>query len=93
MVAFGSNQTYAIYLYADGLMEWVEKEDSREEGSGDAKVVNSLGAGYQSQNTSFYFNDSRTVLFSSNVGCPGMWVFRIDEEERVLPESGNNNNC
>ena len=75
VVAVGSNQTYVIYLYADGLMEWFEKEDS--------------GAGYKYDNTTFFLNDTRMVPFTSNIGCPGVWVLRVDREELVLPDSGN----
>ena len=78
-MAVGGNQTYAIFLYADGLIRWPRRS---------GKVL----AGYSGTNTSFDIAEMTDILritFTTNVECPGMWVFRLDKEDLVLPETSS----
>ena len=85
VVAVSGNETYALFLYADGLMQW-----------GDVKSSVAAGIGYTSRehnNISFdligsQLKDFHRITFTTNVEVPGMWVFRLDKEELVLPENG-----
>ena len=77
-MAVSGNQTYAIFLYADGLIQW----------SRDGRAL----AGYSSTNTSFNIGEMTDILritFTTNIECPGMWVFRLDKEDLVLPETSS----
>lgn len=82
------SQTYAIYLYADGLIQWTAG-DSQEGGNGTggngALVGYNAGDGF----TSFTVPGSQTddiinIQFTSNVDNPGMWLFRLDREDILL---------
>ena len=88
-MAVGGNYTYAIYLYADGLIQWT---------TGDADSgVNGLGgnpaiAGYNAGDTviSYSIPGSQTddiinIASTSNVGEAGKWIFRLDDDDVVLP--------
>ena len=93
MLAVSGNQTYAIYLYADGLIQWTTGDDQG--------GVNGLGgyqppvAGYSAgdgiRNT-FMIPGSLTngiikIASTSNVQVPGMWV--LHEHDSVLLCSDN----
>lgn len=65
------NQTYAIYLYADDY-EWLNDE--------------SANTGYNFEAASYSITTG-WLPFTSNIECPGVWVFCVDKEELVLPNS------
>ena len=96
MLAVSGNQTYAIYLYADGLIQWTTSDSQG--------GVNGLGgnwppvAGYSAgdgiRNTSFMVpgsltNDIIKIASTSNVHVPGKWVLRLHEDDPALLCSDN----
>ena len=88
VLAVSGNHTYAIYLYALGLIQWT---------TSDAQGgVNGLGgtqppvAGYNAGDgiISFMIPGSLTeqilnITSTSNVCVPGKWVFQLDEHNVV----------
>lgn len=63
------SQSYAIYLYANDLIQW---------------DLHGALAGYNAGNGLISFTvpvGSELIAFSSNVRRPGMWVFRLDRED------------
>ena len=84
VLARSGTRSYAIYLYAGGLIQW----SSAGEGFGGNTALVGYNAG--DGLTSFTVPGSQTddivnTVFLSNSGIPGMWVFRFDSEELVLP--------
>ena len=77
VMAVSGNQTFVIYLYADGLMQW-----SRD---GDTIVGYNAGDG----GLTFYripgslSKDIIKIVNRTNVGYPGLWVFRVDQSKSV----------
>ena len=83
MFAVSGDETYTIYRYADEHIQW-----SR---GGRALVGYNTGDGING----YAVPGSRTedivrIASSSNVGVGGIWVFRLDEEELVLPKCFDN---
>ena len=81
VLARSGSQSYAIYLYADGLIQWA----SGAIGSDAALAGYDAGDGV----TSFTVPVSQTddiidIVSTSNVNVPGMWVFRLDEDDLVF---------
>ena len=93
VLAVVGTQSYAIYLYADGLIQWTTGDDN---GGRGGLGGNEALAGYANTTiTSYTIPGSRTdailgIASTTNIGVPGMWVFRLDEEELVLPNSDQN---
>lgn len=87
------SQTYAIYLYADGLIQWTagDSQDGENGTGGNGALVGyNAGDGF----TSFTVPGSQTdgimhVEITSNVRNPGMWLFRLDREDILLPSCAN----
>ena len=82
-------QTYAIYLYADELIQWTASID---QGGMNGFGGNAALVGYNAGDgiTSFTIPGSQTdnilnLVSTSNIRVPGVWVFRLDEEEIVFP--------
>ena len=80
-MAVSGNQTFAIYLYADGLIQW----------SRDGRAL----AGYSAGDGQTYYNISGSlsteilkISSTSNVGYPGLWVFRVDQNNLVFLSCG-----
>ena len=66
VVAVGGNETYAIFLYADGLMQWTYDHDT-------------TGFNFPAKRafSIHYFplaGDYVSVTFMTNVNCPGMSI-------------------
>ena len=71
----GFNETYVIFLYADGLLQW----------------TNSGGplAGYTDGNdTILTYTEVEDLTQATNIECLGVWVIRIDTEDPVFPKDG-----
>ena len=72
-MAVGGNETYAIFLYADGLMQWTYDHDT-------------TGFNFPAKRafSIHYFplaGDYVSVTFMTNVNCPGMSVFQLDFDQ------------
>ena len=87
ILATNGARSYVIFLYADDEIQWTTGSASN--------GVNGLGG--QSAQVGFNVGDgvhavipaSRTdaiinITHTSNVGTPGMWVFRVDGEAVVM---------
>ena len=78
MLAVSGNQTFVIYLYADGLIQWTR--------DGEALAGYNVGDGIFSYTIPLSLKeDIRNITSTSNVGRPGMWVFRVDQEDLFNP--------
>ncbi len=80
-------RSFALYLYADGLIQH----------SGSSYASPAL-VGYDYGDGNHYFNhpDSLSeniteIESTSNVNVPGMWIFRLDEEDIATGRSINQN--
>ena len=78
-MAVSGDQTYTIYLYADGLIQW-------------SQVFGySAIAGYNDGHGIAYYmipdslsRDIIDISLTTNVEQPGVWVFRVDRNELIL---------
>ena len=84
------SQSYAIYLYADGLIQWTTSV------GGDFNEFTVALAGYNAGDglVSFTVPGSQTddilnIVSLSNVDVPGMLVFRLDEDDVVFSSCGS----
>ena len=80
VIAVDGDHTYAIYLY--GLIQ-----SSR---GGQALAGYSAGSNGNSSYTipGSLSRDILRITSTTNIECPGVWVFRLDEEELFVPEKG-----
>ena len=83
-------RSFVIYLYADGEIQWTisESEDRR---SLPAQVGFNAGDGIRF----FVVPESRTpeiinITTTSNVDIPGVWMFRVDQEDIMNAGCANN---
>ena len=73
VLARGGAQSYAIYLYADGLIQWPQ--------SGLALAGYNAGDGTTSYTIPGSFTtEILNISLTSNVDVPGMWIFQFNEE-------------
>ena len=88
ILATDSVYSFALFLYADGEIQW-----TTDDASGGINGLSGTPAqvGFDAGDGVHYATipGSRSdaiinVTRTSNVGVPGMWVFRIDEEEVVI---------
>ena len=90
VLARSGNESYAIYLYADGLIQWTASVDQGgENGFGGNAALVGYNAG--DEITSFKVPGSQTdnilnIVSTSNIGVPGVLVFRLDEDDIFLPQ-------
>lgn len=84
ILATNGNDSYAIFLYADGLIQWTTGDASGGSGGfGGTPAQAGFNAGdginyatVPGSRTSQIVNISMT----SNVGVPGMWTFKITKD-------------
>lgn len=77
MIATDGNQTYVLYLYQD--IQWGNERTTVGFNSGDPTRFYNLPESL--------FGDLVLNLESlSNIGRPGIFAFRVDQEEIILPE-------
>ena len=73
------DQTYTIYLYADGLIQWSQ-----------VFSYSALAGYYAGDGFTFYtLPDSQSkdiinISLTTNVEQSGMWVFQVDRNESVI---------
>ena len=85
VLARSGNESYAIYLYADGLIQWTASgAQGGENGFGGNAALVGYNAG--DEVTSFKVSGSQTdnilnIVSTSNIGVPGVLVFRLDEDD------------
>ena len=76
-MAISGDETYTIYLYADGLIQWSNE--------GRALAGYNAGDGF-----TFYTapdslsQDIINISLTTNVEQPGVWVFRVDRQEEAI---------
>ena len=76
-MAVSGDQTYTIYLYADGLIQWSN------EGRASAGYNAGDGIAYYMIPESLS-QDIIYISLTTNVEQPGVWVFRVDRNELIL---------
>ena len=98
MLAVSGDETYVIYLYADGLIQWTTGDDGGGVGGlggNPALVGYNAGDGI----ISFTVPGSQTddiirIASTSNVDVPGVWVFRVSDDipscDQTLSSKHNN---
>ncbi|CAI8029843.1 Tyrosine-protein kinase transforming protein RYK, partial [Geodia barretti] len=86
VIATSGNETYIMYLYADGLMQWISEYGGiTDDGMFTARVV----YGQWLISATFELPGSETcsiihITSRSNVGIPGMFVFDLDGTHPVF---------
>ena len=82
MLATNGFSTFAIYLYADGLIQWTSSDDQG--GVGGLNGDRPARAGYDARDSINHFTipGSGTasiinITQTSNVGIPGTWMFQL----------------
>ena len=88
MLATNGFDTFATFLYADGLIQWTSSDDS---GGVNGLGGNAARVGYNSQDGSNYFTISESgtaaiinITQTSNINIPGIWMFRVSDQGEVL---------
>ena len=89
MLAQSGNDTYALYLYADGLIQWTTADDVFGGNNGFGGNAAKVGICFRHTNLSYKLPGSGTcsiihIASRSNVNIPGLLVF--------LLEAGNKQN-
>ena len=93
MLAVSGDESYAIYLYADGLIQWPESGNALA-GYNSGNEYSSSGDGYDYGDelmiSSYTIPGSLTedilaIASTSNIGVAGVWVFQLDEHNPILP--------
>ena len=86
VLAVVGTETYAIYLYADGMIEWTTGEGGINGLGGNPAIV-----GYNAGDGNISYTvpgsqaaDIINITSVSNVDEPGVWVFRLEEDDVVL---------
>ena len=90
MITDGTN-SFVAFLYADGLIQWTTGDASGGSngfGGTEAQVGFNAGDGVRF----FSINDSQTpaivnIETTSNVGVPGLWMFRVDQNSIATPSA------
>ena len=79
--------SFVIFLYADGEIQWTTGEAS---GGTDGLGGTPAQVGFDAGDGIRYFavpgsqtDEIINIASTSNVGIPGMWIFRIDGQEVV----------
>ncbi len=77
MLVTDGTRSFAIYLYADGFIHYPEVDDIFS-----VFVEHDYGDGiniYRHPDTGT--ENITNIVNTSNVNVPGMWIFRLDEED------------
>ena len=90
VIAFDGSRTYVMFLYADGGINWTAG-DNHGDGNGFGGIDGlSALVGFDAGDGKRYLflNDSYTdnivnIDEKSNVGMPGLFVFRVDQTEII----------
>ena len=84
--------SFVVFRYADGLIQWTTGDASG--GSGGLGGTPAQGGFNAGDGTRFLsIPGSRTsaivnIATTSNVGIPGLWIFRVDLSEIATPSPG-----
>ena len=90
MITDGTN-SFVVFLYADGLIQWTTGDASGgRNGLGGTEAQGGFNAGDGVR--FFSINDSQTpaivnIETTSNVGVPGLWMFRVDQNALSTPSA------
>ena len=85
--------SFVSFLYADGLIQWTTGDASGGfNGFGGIQALSGIDAGDGGSGHSFIIPESQTaaiinVSTTTNVGVPGLWTFRVDQN--LIPGSGS----
>lgn len=88
-MATNGTQSYVLFLYADGEMQWTTGDAS----GGTAGLGGTPAqVGFNAGNGVNYYSlpGSQTpnvinVVNSTNAAVPGLWVFKVDSHSTVIP--------
>ena len=85
VIASSGNESYVIYIYADGFVQWINSNG----GVNDLGGVSTASVGYNSADIPYTLPGSGTcsiihVTSRSNVGIPGMFVFSLEDSRPVF---------
>ena len=88
VLATDSVRSFVIFLYADGEIQWTSGDSShgvRGLGGTSAQVGFNEGDGVRHAVIPASYTDAViNITHTSNVGIPGVWIFRVDEETVVI---------
>ena len=83
MIAHGGNESFAIFLYADGRMHWTTGDRSGGyNGLGGTEALAGINAGDGFNSYTIPRSLTSSIIYidgTSNVGIPGVWMFRISK--------------
>ncbi len=89
VIAFDGSRTYVMFLYADEGINWTAGDSHGQNGFGGADGLPAFvgfdagdGKRYLSLNDS-YTDNIVNIDEDSNVGMPGLFVFRVDQTEII----------
>ena len=84
VLAQSGNDTYALYLYADGLIQWTTADDEFGGSNGFGGIAAVVGIDFYDTDSDYYFlPGSGTcsiihIASRSNVNIPGLFVFLLE---------------
>ena len=83
MLAQSENDTYALYLYADGLIQWTTAISLNGSSNGFGGIAANVGVDFYYPDSDYYLPGSGTcsiihIASRSNVNIPGLFVFLLE---------------
>lgn len=85
--------SFVSFLYADGLIQWTTGDASGgTNGLGGTPAQGGFNAGDGERFFSIPGSQTAAILNvfnTSNVGVPGLWTFRVDQNSIALPENAS----
>ena len=78
-------ETFVIFLYADGLIQWTTgRASGGSDGLGGTQALAGINAGDGVNSVTIPGSLTHSIIDiaqTSNVGVPGIWIFRVDKVE------------
>ena len=83
MLAQSGNDTFALYLYADGLIQWTTADGLNGGSNGIGGYAADVGFHFHHTNSNYELPGSGTcsiihIASRSNVNIPGLFVFHLE---------------
>ena len=82
VLATNGVESFVIFLYADGRIQWTTGDNSGgDDGLGGTEALGGINAGYGENFITIPGSLTPGIINitqTSNVGIPGVWIFRVD---------------
>ena len=89
MLTSDGTYSFVLFLYADDLIQWTTGDISGTNGLGGTPAQCGFNAGDGDRFFSIPGSQTAAILnidSTSNVDVPGLWIFRVDQNEITEPE-------